>query len=366
LENKFRQLQGEKDSINAKIALLPGNEIQALTVQKKVDMLSETHLLLLQRQQEFSIARAGLTADFSIVDNAVIPLEIDSPDYIIIPILAVFLGGFVGLVLVLFTKRNIEVIDSPENLGRFGLPVLATVVRPSEQGKLSITRILRNRFPHIRSGKMSVADRTINGLHDLRVCLEYSTKFVECGLILVAAPSPNSGVSFISSRLARLFAECGKTVVVIDANLRDGRLHELMALQAEPGLADVLIDQIELSKALQRIESGVDKNPSRGSISLLSAGRPVNDPVQALMTDEFGRMIESMKQQFDIVIVSAPALLGTTDALPVVKAVEGFKTLVVRAGQQVPAEIEFAISRSAHWGCQFDGLVFCDEPMHFF
>jgi len=362
LESKIQQLRQEKARLSAKIATLPSNELQSVNVQKEVEIASQVYLQLQQRQQEFSVARAGLIGDFSIVDSAFTPLDIDLLTYVIVPVLAVALGGFIGLVLVLFRRRNLEVVESLEDLTHFQIPILVKIVRRTERpGAVWRIKALVAWFRRRKPTETPGRDSEMEGLGEFRVSLAYSASFREGGLLLLTTPSGNPGVGVVADQLSRLFAASGKTVVLVDADLRNGNLHEPALLASGPGLAEVILDQMDLRNALQKIDFQKPGHQPTGSMSLLSAGRRVSDPAGALMSTAFDGLIESLRQQFDVVVVAAPPLLDSANALPVISAARGSAILIVRAGQHVPGEIEFAMNKFVHRGRKIDGLILYDE-----
>lgn len=361
LEDKSKQLQARKDAITAELAELPVSEIVEINVERNVEIASEIYLALLQMQQELSIAKAGVGSNVWIIDDASIPIEISSPYYLLIPLLAVFTGGFIGTVGVLFRRRNVEVIESPNALDSLGMLVISIRHSP---GQRKIDRLIaRNKAPaaHFLS-EFAPLDIAVEGLRDLHNSLLLSDTTLGSNPLLLCTAVPDSGGSFIMINLMHLLAESGKSVVVIDADVRGGHIHKSVGKRRAPGLSDVVLDNFDLNEALQTLAVSHYGESTGTQMAILGAGRQLDDSTQVFMAAGFAQAVNSLKRQFDIVLIHTPPVIGSTDALVITKFVEGNCLMVIRAGQLTREEIDLAIRRFTQEGNKFHGVVLNDVP----
>jgi Mrp family chromosome partitioning ATPase len=110
----------------------------------------------------------------------------------------------------------------------------------------------------------------------------------------------------------------GKRVVLVDLDLRRPRLASLFGLDAGTGLSSVVLDQVSLEAALNRIEIPGASAPSAGaderSLHVLTAGPLPPDPAEFVETDSVQDILSRLREQFDLVLVDAPPLVGVSES----------------------------------------------------
>jgi capsular exopolysaccharide synthesis family protein len=166
-------------------------------------------------------------------------------------------------------------------------------------------------------------------------------------VIQVTSPSNGDGKTITSVNLALTMAqEFQRRVLVVDADLRQPRVHQLFNLEAGPGLVDVLTGAAALEEALVEIP--------QYHLTVLRAGRSYDRPAEMLGSGPMRRLMDGLRTQFDrIVVDSAPA----TVADPVAFAPLADRLLlVVRAGSTTKPAIARALGALA--STKLLGLVF--------
>jgi tyrosine-protein kinase Etk/Wzc len=128
--------------------------------------------------------------------------------------------------------------------------------------------------------------------------------------------------------------EYQRRVCVVDADMRHPELHRLFGVPGGPGLSDVLAGKVALDDALITIEEH--------HITLLPAGQGASHPADLLGTTAMRRMLESLRSQFDRVIIDAPAAGPLADVGILTPLVDGV-LMVVRAGVTSKPAIHDAI-----------------------
>jgi capsular exopolysaccharide synthesis family protein len=139
--------------------------------------------------------------------------------------------------------------------------------------------------------------------------------------ILVTSTIPGEGKTLISSNLAGSFARHGKSVLLIDCDLRRPMLHRHFNNSNELGL----ISWFENGCIL---EGDLSTNPHLGitpigeNISLLSSGGRSKTPTQLLESPKFGLLLEKLKRHYDLIVVDSPPLGAVTDSLLIAERVD--------------------------------------------
>jgi capsular exopolysaccharide synthesis family protein len=166
----------------------------------------------------------------------------------------------------------------------------------------------------------------------LRVGLELVNVDSPPHVILITSSSTGEGKSTITANLARAYAEAGRRVAVIEADLRRPSLALAFGVEPGPGLTDALAGNASMEEAHRPIvlaaanastnggSTGVQLRT--GSVTLLPAGPPPPNPVALLGSRQFQAILEDARRDFDIVLIDTPPILVVSDALPIMSAVD--------------------------------------------
>jgi Mrp family chromosome partitioning ATPase/capsular polysaccharide biosynthesis protein len=184
--------------------------------------------------------------------------------------------------------------------------------------------------------------REAEQFRSLRWSLELANAQHEARTIMVTSAVEGEGKSTTVANLAIALARAGHRVVVIDADLGKPHLHLLFGLDQQPGLTDVELGDTWLTEALRPISPTEDStgaaNTGRrtertGSIEVLPAGSPVEDPDELGFDRAMGRIIQRVRGRADVVLVDASPLLRSNaialsahvDAVVVVVRLKGVR-----------------------------------------
>lgn len=136
--------------------------------------------------------------------------------------------------------------------------------------------------------------------------------------LAIVSPGQGDGRSFIAANLAVVFSQLGERTLLVDADLRRPRQHQLFNLGNSAGLSDVLAGRIGEHNAVTRIESLV-------GLSVLPAGAIPPNPQELLGRPAFARVLSGFAANHDVIIIDTPEAQECADA----------HTIAVRAGAAV-------------------------------
>lgn len=125
------------------------------------------------------------------------------------------------------------------------------------------------------------------------------------GLSIVSA-SPKEGRSYIAANLAIVFSQLGERTLLIDADMRSPRQHQLFNIGAGPGLSDMLAGRAG-AEAVVGITALQD-------LSVLPAGATPPNPQELLGRQEFPKLLQSLGEDFSVIIIDTPAASRCADA----------------------------------------------------
>ncbi|WP_104500432.1 polysaccharide biosynthesis tyrosine autokinase [Acinetobacter indicus] len=353
----MQQMNAQLSAINKKINELDGTlrrlpelQRQYLQLFREVEVKQQLYTGLLNSYQQLRIAKAGEIGNVRIVDTAVEPIEPIKPKKLIVLILSIFLGGFLGTLLALL--RNMlrsGVKDSTQIENELDLPVYATVPRsPVQESRIKLLKKKKN-IP-ILAVKNS-DDIAIESLRSMRTAIHFALSSAKNNIIVVSGPAPEVGKSFISTNLATILAQSQKRVLIIDADLRRGYLHKYFNHANQPGLADYLNGQTELSQVIKTTEvSGLD---------VIARGKSPANPSELLSTTQFSAMLNQLSEQYDHILIDTPPILAVTDGI-IISQHAGVNLVIARYAKTQMKELELTINRFEQAGVKVNGIILND------
>jgi non-specific protein-tyrosine kinase len=157
----------------------------------------------------------------------------------------------------------------------------------------------------------------------LRTNLQFSSLDRDVKTILITSAGAAEGKTTIVANLGVAAAESGKQVVLVDCNLRDPALHTVFGLPPTPGLTGAL---------LERDGEPPVRATSVLGLSIVTAGDVPPNPAEFVASDRLARMLDLLRERFDLVIVDSPPAGLSADAAVLSPRVDGV-VLVVSAGR---------------------------------
>lgn len=249
-------------------------------------------IVLAQIKESYSYIIVNVT-DTLLVENTI--SMVSHLMYMIIFIVIGFILAVGGLIVQFLLD---DTVRKPETIENMGLKVLATVPKGSSKSEL-----ITNSQPN------NVISEAIK---NLSVSIQYNSK--DSDTFLITSPLEGEGKTFVASNLAISFVQKGKKILLIDGNLRKGDIAQLFNLPKAPGLSDYLINDDE------NIDDLI-KETEIAQLSIITAGNNSLYPSELLLSDKFIKLIEDMKERYDVVLIDGPSLV-VSDAIILSKAVD--------------------------------------------
>ena len=353
LQRKKRQLQQERAELNERVNQLPAEQQEVVRLTRDVEVTQAIYVNVLNKAQELKLARAGTVGNVRIIDEALVssgPIEPKKP---LIVVLATLLGGLLAVGLVLVRGLFNRGVESPEQIEDVGIPVYASVPLSDEQNTL-IKRV-KHRREHqghnVMTGilaERAPTDTTIEALRGLRTSLHFAMMEATNNCLAITGPSPGVGKSFVSINLAAVCAQTGQKVLVVDADMRKGHVHDAFGGKSGNGLSERLTGKADLSEVL--------RNSSLDGLDYVARGSAPPNPSELLMHANFSAFLEQVSQRFDLVIIDTPPILAVTDAAIVGKQC-GTSLMVARFQMNPVKELMIANRRMETAGVEIKGAI---------
>ena len=160
-------------------------------------------------------------------------------------------------------------------------------------------------------------------IRTIRTNLQFSSSVENSRVLLVTSSVPSEGKSFISSNLACAFAQNGESTLLIDCDLRLGRVHKIFGLSNNKGLSNLLItdDVTDCSEFIKK--TPID------NLYIISCGSVPPNPSELLSSSNMKELIIFLKKRFDHIIFDGVPVNGLPDSLVMAKLVD--KVAIVSA-----------------------------------
>jgi len=167
--------------------------------------------------------------------------------------------------------------------------------------------------------------------------------------LAVVSAGRGEGRSFTAANLAVVFSQLGERTLLIDADLRNPRQHQLFHLQNKLGLSSLLAGRAELAEAVIRIPGLID-------LSVLPAGAIPPNPQELLGRSVFSALIATVAGQYDVVVVDTPAGAEIADSQTIATRTRGALVVARKDFSSAPAMRAF-VSSLQHGGVAVVGSV---------
>jgi len=314
---------------------LPGKLTKIKKLQRNREVLDDTFKMLLEKQVGANIVAASKMGDVQVINEAPRPRQPINPSPFRTILTALVLGLAIGLGTALFSDLlDATVRDASALEQDFPITSLGSLPQVREPPELitwtSPKATLSEAFRNLRSNLRFI------GVPD------------PLSTLLVTSPGVEEGKTTIVANLGVVMAQSGYKVIVVDADLRKPRLHEVFQLDNSLGLAHLLVGETTADEALQT-------TPVEGLQFLSNGGIPPN-PVELLESERMREIVQELQSRADMVLFDTPPCVHLGDALGLAAWVQG-RLLVLRAGYTNKYALQEVIRRFEAGQRSFSGFA---------
>jgi capsular exopolysaccharide synthesis family protein len=283
LEGQIARTQEESFRVQQATSTYDLLKTDAVSKRRVYDLVHET-------MERISIGAQliALNNNVAILDRAIEPRNPIQPQKFISFVIGGLLGLLFGVTLVLFLDYLDNTIRVPDDVERYlGLGVLAIV-------------------PRIRRGD-SVPAR--EAYQSLRTSILFSSHNREKRVLLLTSAGAQEGKSRTTAALARTLAATGERVVLLDCDLRRPTQHVHMGVPREPGISNYVFEGVDGDYARYLASTDVP------SLKVFACGAIPPSPPDLIGSQKFRSLIQSLKAEFDWVLIDSPPIASLTDTV---------------------------------------------------
>jgi tyrosine-protein kinase Etk/Wzc len=343
-ELRTREAQMRQDVGGAAVQLrgIPARSVQEARLRRTLTLSEELYNTLQQRYEEARLAVASSIPDTRVLDPAAAPRYPvrDTAARIIAMAFLGSLGAALGLVVLL--DRLDPRFRYPSQVSReLGLTILGALPH----------------LPRARKGeelRPAAAGPLIESLRGVRLTLLTLAEGRAPLAFAISSPGSGDGKSFLSSHLAFAFAEAGFRTVLVDGDIRCGRLHQRFGADRRPGLSDILQGSASLGDAL--------RTTGYTGLQILPCGSRAQLAPELLASTAMESLMDELRGRCDVIICDTPPLSAGIDPF-VLATVTGRLLLVVRNGVSDRETLAGKLDVIDRMPAQLLGVVMNDVPM---
>jgi capsular exopolysaccharide synthesis family protein len=322
--NEEHSLQGALDAQKGEALSMNRKGIEASVLQREVESNRQIYESLLQRTKDADISSERKSTNVRIVDEAVVPRSPISPNVrrdLTVSFGLSFLFA-IGLGF-LFEQLDNRIKTPAELKSSVGVPFLGMVPTISRE---------KGTGDPLVSG--DVAANFAEAFKSIRTNVLFSSAEEGMRSVVVTSAGPGEGKSVVSANIAVSLAQTGQRVLLVDADMRRPRIHEIFGGEQEPGLSNVLVGTMKPSDVIKRARIP--------SLWVLPAGHIPPNPAELLGSRKFLEFMLTLETHFDWVVIDTPPVLVVADSSIVANQASGV-VFVVSADKTPRAAAKAAV-----------------------
>jgi succinoglycan biosynthesis transport protein ExoP len=294
-------------------------------LRREVESEQQLYQTLLQRAKEAGFASAMQAATIRVVDVARVPRLAVYPQRITAAAIGLILGSIAGLAIAFFKDRNTAVLRAPGESSRL-LQVQEIGVIPSPPRGSGFARLgamtsgatlgLRlpapNEHPALQTARWD--DRfslVAEAYRNATMSIMLSREGRESSVYVISSPNAGEGKTTVTSNLGVALSKSKLRVLLIEGDLRKSSLHETMHVANAVGLRDILRGEVDLEGVSPLVYCQPTAFPK---LFVVPSGTGSEEAVELLHSSRLHKLVERLKQDFDVILIDTPPMLHMVDA----------------------------------------------------
>ena len=350
--------------------------IQYNILKREVESSRQLYDAMLQQLKQASLASALRASNVRVVDPAKVPGNPYKPNIPNSAGLGLLTGVFLGAALIIMQERANRSIQEPgESMFYLNLPELG-IIPADNLGTRVRLRIAGNKKVAEGSASVEASDSTVLALpsrielvtlqrRPSMVAESFRSALVSIlfsgendnrpRVMVISSSGPAEGKSTVVSNLGIAVAEVNQKVLLIDADLRKPRQHDIFGLKNDRGLSDLL----RIKDPIAALQEGFIQESGVPNLYVLTSGSATAAATSLLYSTRMPELLNKLRMEFETIFIDTPPMLQISDARVLGRMVDQV-ILVVRAGKTTRDAAVAARQRFSEDGTQILGTILND------
>lgn len=235
-------------------------------------------------------------------------------------LLAMIVGGMLALGIIFLVEYLDDRIKTPQDLYKvINTPILGTIAQiPNNSGRKKDDEVLRQESLITAS---QPRHPITEAYRSLRTSLQFSSIDDNLNTLLVTSATPGEGKTTTAANLAVVLAQSGRSVILVDADIRKPQQHKIFNMPKSPGLTDAMVATNSPLAFFLR-ETAIP------NLRIMTSGKEAPNPAELLGSKRMKQLIEALSTEAEVLLFDAPPLLAVTDAQILSSQVQGVLLVV--------------------------------------
>lgn len=296
ISRKIAQLESE-------LIGLPSDQQEFLKIQRKLDISKEAYDIYQEKKGEAAIVKAANVSDITVIDEAKdIGNAPIGPKKSLNYMMALMIGFLTPLFLIFVIYLLDNTIHGSDEIAKMSkIPILGLI------GKYRY----KNNLVAYEKPKSAVAESFRAIRSSLQFIFKNNPSSAKANTLMITSSVSGEGKTFTSINIATVYALSGKKTILLGLDLRKPKIFDDFSITNEKGVVNYLIDESTLEE--------ITTHTHIENLDLITSGPIPPNPSELLMGDKLKGLIDSLKDQYDIIILDTPPLGLVTDALELVQ-----------------------------------------------
>jgi capsular exopolysaccharide synthesis family protein len=322
LVKQQEEIESAQNSFRNRIERIPTTERELLEIERKFRIQESLYLFLLQKRAELAISLAAAESDTRVIDAArVIPGPI-SPVPQRAYSIAIILGLFIPIVIVVLLENFNDKIKDIATLKRLSKMPIIGVVRYNNQSSPLVV---------LEKPRSSISEE----YRSIRTNLNFFTSQKDSAdVVMVTSSIGTEGKTFTAMNIASIMAAAGNKVVLMGLDLRKPRIVEDFQISNAVGCSNYLSGTSNIDDIL--VPSGYSDN-----LFIAPSGPIPPNPSELIVSDRMPELIREMSKRFDKIVIDTPPVGLVSDGLQISEYASA-TVFVVREGVTRRAHLQQA------------------------
>lgn len=330
LRAQMSSIEDRTDEYQRELQQIPEQSFELAQLEREKRLAEGMYSFVRERLQETRMNEESEVGYAEVLSPAGIPRGPVSPDVNRYLLLAALFGIGLGGAVVLVLEKMDTRIRRPDDLKEQGFSIMGAVpsmdahIESNFGGQSKVTvdgRTVSTSLTMLLSPMSSSAET----YRRIRSTLQFSRPDKDLRVISISSAGKGEGKTTTSLNLAIAIASAGKRTLIVDADLRRPRLHDMIDVPADtPRLSKLLFGDADFDPSA--LSSSID------NLSILPADTSIPNPAEILGSERMGDFVEKLRRHYDFVIFDTAPLLLFSDSISLSKKCDG-TLLVAAAGE---------------------------------
>jgi tyrosine-protein kinase Etk/Wzc len=349
INRQRKEVESEIEAIDTRIRTLPVMEQDEARLTRDIKVKTDLYTALSNTAQQLRLISVGRVSNVRLVDAPIAPERPIKPNRPLIVALAVVTGLFLGTLIAVTRKAMRGGIDDPAKVERLLRAKVVYASIPHSINEDKLMRKVKGEGVLPLLAQILPEDPAVESLRSFRAALQFSMPHFRNNIVMFAGSTHGVGKSFVTINFAAVMAASGKRVLLIDADLRNGRMHRYFNVNRDQGLSRAINGSSPIEDVIHH--DVID------NLDFIPTGALPPHPSDFLLHANFGILLDTLSPKYDLVLIDTPPLLLVADAL-IIGARAGAIFLLARARVTTDGDITESVKRLNHAGLSPQGVLF--------